>query len=118
MLHETVRTRDFEAGLIFSFGLLLFASAANGEIVFSGEKKLNNFVSELLEVSSISQSSQAFTFTRKSDGWIFISASCTGTGTTRLILDQQTRADTVIVHNGAGEAKQCVIFPKARIQSM
>jgi hypothetical protein len=112
MLHETVRTRDFEAGLIFSFGLLLFASAANGEIVFSGEKKLNNFVSELLEVSSISQSSQAFTFTRKSDGWIFISASCTGTGTTRLILDQQTRADTVIVHNGAGEAEAMRYLPK------
>src|SRR2546425_228116 len=49
-----------------------FARAAEAGIGFSGEKKLNNLVSELLEVSSISQSSQSFTFRRSSDGWIFV----------------------------------------------
>ena len=76
------------------------ARAAKAELLFSGEKKLNNLVSELLEVSSISQSSKPFTFTRSSDGWIFISSNCKGNGTVRVILDRESNA--VIVHKGEG----------------
>src|SRR2546422_348384 len=75
-----------------------FARAAEAGIGFSGERKLNNLVSELLEVSSISKSSQSFTFTRSSDGWIFISSTCQGT--VRVILDKES--DAVIVHDAEG----------------
>jgi len=59
---------------------------------FSGERKLSNLVSELLEVSSISQSGQSITFTRSSDGWIFISSTCQGNGTVRFLLDKESDA--------------------------
>ena len=93
-----------------------FAGAAGAEIHFSGERKLNNLVSELLEVSSISKSSKPFTFTRSSDGWIFISSSCNGNGTVSLTLDKESRA--VIVHYGEGgrEAMRYVTKGKHTIQ--
>ena len=75
-----------------------FAGAAEAEILFSGERKLNNLVSELLEVSSMSKSGESFTFTRSSDGWIFISS--TGKGTVRVILDRES--DAVMVHDSGG----------------
>jgi hypothetical protein len=76
------------------------AEAAQAGILFSGEKKLNNLVSELLDVSATSQSAKPFTFTRPSDGWIFISSACKGTGTIRVILDKES--DAVIVHDADG----------------
>jgi hypothetical protein len=76
-----------------------FAGASEAEILFSGERKLNNLVSELLEVTSISKSSKPIAFARSSDGWIFISSNCKGKGTVRVILDKASRRDTVIVHN-------------------
>jgi hypothetical protein len=78
------------------------AIAAEAKILFSGEKKLNNLVSVLLEVSSISKSSKSFTFTRSADGWIFISSTCKGKGTVSVILDKELGADTVIVHDAEG----------------
>src|SRR2546425_19935 len=76
-----------------------FAGVAEAEILFSGEKKLNNLVSELLEVSSISRSSNSFAFARSRDGWIFISSTYKGKGTVSIILDQESKGDTVIVHD-------------------
>src|SRR5436190_19549962 len=75
-----------------------FAGVAGAGILFSGEKKLNNLVSELLEVSSISKSGESFTFTRSSDGWIFISSI--GKGTARVFLDKESEA--VVVHDAEG----------------
>jgi hypothetical protein len=74
------------------------AGATEAEILFSGEKKLNNLVSELLEVASISKSSKPISFTRSSNGWIFISSNCKGKGTVRVILDKASGRDRVIVH--------------------
>src|SRR5436309_12295931 len=90
------------ARLLASIGILIcgFAGAAGAKVVFSGERKLNNLVSELLEVSSVSKSSKPFKFTRSSDGWIFVSSTCKGKGTASVILDQELRA--VIVHEGEG----------------
>src|ERR1041384_4172872 len=79
-----------------------FAGAADAETLFSGERKQNNLVSELLEVSSLSKSSKPFTFTRSCEGWIFISATCKGKGTVRVILDKESSSDTVIVHDAGG----------------
>src|SRR6266481_9994327 len=102
------------AKLLVSFAILIsgFVGAAEEEVLFLGEKKLNNLVSELLEVSSISKSSQPFTFTRSSDGWIFVSATCNGKGTVAVTLDKQTGGDTAMVHDAAsrsdGEAMRYV----------
>ena len=105
--------RLIAAVVIFISG---FAGAVEGGILFSGEKKLNNLVSELLEVSSISESSKAFTFTRSSDGWVFISS--TSQGTVRIILDKES--DEVIVHDADGgplrEAMRYVIKGEHTIQ--
>ena len=90
-----MNTRLIAVALIFISG---FAGAAEAGILFSGERKLNNLVSELLEVSSISKSGQSFAFTRSSDGWIFISSTCEGT--VRVILDKES--DAVIFHDAKG----------------
>src|SRR6266704_1802245 len=76
-----------------------FAGAAENAILFSRERKLNNLVSELLEVSPISTTSKPFAFTRASDGWILISASCKGNGTVSIILDKGLRPVTVMIHD-------------------
>src|SRR6058998_3731461 len=89
-----MRARLIAVVVIFIGG---FAGAAEAGILFSGERKLNNLVSVLLEVSSISKSGQSFTFTRSSDGWIFISSTCKGKGTVRVIFDQES--DAVIVRD-------------------
>jgi hypothetical protein len=75
-----------------------FADAAQGQSSLSREKKLNNLVSELLHVSSLSDFSEPLTFSRSSDGWIFISSTCKGEGTLRFVLDSK---ETVIVHDAA-----------------
>ena len=54
---------------------------------FSEEQKLNNLVSRLLEVSTLTNSSQSFSFSRSRDGWIFISWKTKGEGTLRVVLD-------------------------------
>jgi hypothetical protein len=84
------------------------AGAAEPEILFSGEKRLNNLVSDLLEVSSISHSGVRFTFKRSRDGWIFISANAKGTGTVRVLLDKDLDAVVVQDGDGRGEAMRQV----------
>ncbi|MBI4662246.1 MAG: hypothetical protein HY735_25790 [Verrucomicrobia bacterium] len=76
------------------------ARSATAEIIISNERNLNNLVSVLLEVPSISKSSGPLTFARLSDGWIFVSTTCKGTGTVRVLLDQETWADSLLVHDG------------------
>jgi hypothetical protein len=63
------------------------SNAASAAIRFSGEKRLNNLVSVLLDLSSISNPSQPFTFTRATDGWVFVSSGSSGRGTARITLD-------------------------------
>ena len=48
------------------------SARGDGIVVFSGEKKRNNLVSELLEVSAVSKSGNAFKFRRSgADGFSF-----------------------------------------------
>jgi hypothetical protein len=63
------------------------------EILFSGEKRLNNFASEVLEASSISEPSKSFTFNRPDDGWMFICCLVQGKGTAQLVLDEDPLHD-------------------------
>src|SRR6266576_2639864 len=86
--------------LIASIAVFVCGFAGGGEagILFSEDKKLNNLVSELLEVSSISESSKPFAFTRSSDGWIFVSSISKGKGTVSVILDKALGGHSAIVH--------------------
>lgn len=88
------------ARLLASIAILVYglAEAAGAELLFSGEKRLNNLVSELLQASSLSKSNEQFTFIRPRDGWIFISASCEGKGAVHVFLDRAAGAETVIEH--------------------
>ncbi len=86
------------APILLSMLICGFAGAT--EVLFSSEKKQNNLVAELLEAASISKTGNPLTFTRSSDGWIFISANYKGQGTVRIILDKPN--DPVIVHDAAG----------------
>src|SRR5437879_12387447 len=101
MLHAAQCLFVMRARLIASIVILIcgLAGGAEAKVVFSGERKLNNLVSKLLEVSSISKSSKPFTFARSSDGWIFVSSSCKVKGMVSVILDQGRK---VIVHDGEG----------------
>src|SRR5882762_9693750 len=52
------------------FSLVIICGLSHGEaaVRFAGEKKLNGLVSELLDISSVSKSSNRFTFSRSNDG--------------------------------------------------
>ena len=88
------------APILLSTLICGFAGVTEAKVLFSGEKKQNNLVSELLEAASISKTGNPLTFTRSSDGWIFISANYKGQGTVRIILDKAN--DPVIVHDADG----------------
>lgn len=68
----------------------------------TGEKRLNNLVSELFQTSSIRKSGGSFQFTRHADGWIFISASHRGKGTLTLLIDNEPHENAVVAHGGEG----------------
>jgi hypothetical protein len=98
-----------------SFAALLLGSNVVGvthaKVLFSGEKKLNNVVSDLLEVSSISGSSKPFSFSRSTEGWIFISSACKGSGTVTVTLDSDSKHDSVIIQDSdTGAASEGMRF--------
>ena len=68
------------AAILLSILICGFAGRTEARVLFSGEKKQNNLVSELLEAASISKTDKPLAFTRSSDGWIFISANYKGQG--------------------------------------
>src|SRR6266496_3130728 len=90
--------------LFASIAILIsgLAGAAGAESLPSPGKKLNNLVSELLDISAVARSSRPFTFTRSSDGWIFVSAKCNGKGTATVLLDKE--GDRLIVHQAESAA--------------
>jgi hypothetical protein len=79
----------FDPFALFFCFVLAVASVANADsrVIFSGEKRLNNLVAELLEVADITQPGGSFAFQRPRDGWIFVTAVCRGAGTISLKLD-------------------------------
>jgi hypothetical protein len=74
--------------------LLLLASPvlirAEANVLFSGDKKRNNLVSDLLEIADISGATNSFQFTRPSEGWVFVSATWKGTGAVKVVIDNTT----------------------------
>jgi hypothetical protein len=90
--------------LIVALALSPLAGAFAGEahVLFTGEKKLNNLVSRLLEASAISKSGNSFAWTRKGAGWVFISAACKGKGTLTIALDKASGGNAPIVSGADG----------------
>jgi len=91
-----MRARFIAYGLAVLFGARVVTAA---EFLFSGERRANNLVSELLEVPATLGPSEAYTFRRPSDGWIFISVYCTGKGKVLVILDKEPGSSAVIVNH-------------------
>src|ERR1700722_16924353 len=87
---ESVKTvsgiRSIATCLMLSLCVFQRGSAASAKVLFAGERSRSNFVSELLEVASISSSGNSFTITRMSDGWIFIATTCQGNGAADVLL--------------------------------
>jgi hypothetical protein len=97
-----------------------FAWSADGTVVFSGERKLNNLTSDLLEVSSITKSENSFPFTRSRDGWIFLSAAYAGKGRIYVGLEGDPERGRMIVldanSSGTDEAMSYVSKGKNQIR--
>jgi len=70
-----------------------------------GVKVLNNLVTELLEITAVSQPYAEYSFCNPRDGWIFISstAKIAGPGRVTVAVDSQSLEDAAIVHQ-AGKA--------------
>jgi hypothetical protein len=105
-----MKATQITLGLV-SFLFCAIAWAAEPTFASPGEKKRNNLVAELLRASSISEANAEFTFTRATEGWIFISANFNGTGTARSTLDPASRQDAVIVHGATdGQRAEAVRY--------
>jgi hypothetical protein len=85
------------------------AAQGDGTVVFSGEKKRNNLVSELLEVTAISKSGSSFRFMRSGEGWIFLSVTYKGKGKLKILLD-----DAPAVSSAADSAEQSALAEAMR----
>jgi hypothetical protein len=66
----------------------LLALGGGSERPVPQEKKLNNLVSELIEVSFIPKAAYSVTFSRSTEGWVFIAAMCKGKGMVTVALDK------------------------------
>jgi hypothetical protein len=89
--------------ILLSLFVCDFAGGVEPSVVLSGEKKRNNLVSELLEVSSISKTGNSLTFTRSRAGWVFVSAAYHGRGAVRIVLDKASGGDPLIIHDADGD---------------
>lgn len=78
----------------------------DGTVVFSGEKKRNNLVSELLEVATISKSGNSFKVTRSAEGWLFISAAYKGKGKLTILLDHASGGGSVVLYAAGSTAER------------
>src|SRR5262245_53466598 len=63
-----------------------------------GETKRNNLVTELLNSTAVAEPNAEFTFSRATEGWVFIAATFQGTGACTITLDPASQPHTVIVH--------------------
>lgn len=79
--------------------LLIFLcplARGDGTVMFSGYKKRNNLVAELLKVTAVTKPDNSFKFTRPSAGWILVSAVSKGKGKTTVSLNNSSGRDVLI----------------------
>jgi hypothetical protein len=86
----------------------------DGTVVFSGQKRRNNLVSELLEVAAISKSGNSFPFTRSGEGWIFLSAAYKGKGKLKFLLDDASGSAPVVLHAADSAAERSAVAEAVR----
>ena len=91
-----VKIKAVAVALVFGFTT---GTALDAAVVFSGERKLNQLVSELLDLSSITKAGDEFVFAQPTSGWLIVSSA--GKGAARIFLDQE--AEPLLVHGAAGE---------------
>ena len=106
--------------ILLSMLICGFAGVTEAKVLFSGEEKQNNLVSELLEAASISKTGNPLTFTRSSDGWIFISANYKGQGTVRIIDSAEKRGvfqQDLLGRQGRGFSASPFLSAKNRSQN-
>ncbi len=82
--------------------LIGIANSAPASGVDSGEKKLNNLVTVLLDVSSSANGGEPLAFSRSRDGWIFISTTVKGRGAVHVFLDEAPGVEAVIARDAEG----------------
>jgi hypothetical protein len=90
------------------------SARGDGVVVFSGEKKRNNLVSELLECATISKSGNSFKFTRSAEGWIFISAATKGKGKLTILLDNVSGGESVVLDAEGNTAERSLVAESLR----
>jgi hypothetical protein len=101
-------------------GALLFSTCVcatargDGTVVFSGQRKRNNLVSDLLEVTAISKSGNSFKFTRPGDGWIFLSAVYKGKGKLSILLDNASGGAPVVLYAADNDDKRSALAEAVR----
>src|SRR5262245_40220314 len=93
-------------GAFLLLACVCLSARGAGRVVFSGQKKQNNLVSELLEVAAISKSGNLFKFTRSSDGWIFISALYKGTGKLKVVLNNASGSEPIVLDAADSSAER------------
>ncbi len=81
------------------------APPAQARAPFSGEKKLNNLVSTLLEASTLSRSPHGLIFTRPREGWVLVALKCQGKGRVRVVLDKPLRGGAVLLDGVEGSPR-------------
>src|SRR5262249_7858016 len=86
----------------------------DGTVVFSGQKKRNNLVSELLEVAAFSKSGNSFPFTRSGEGWVFLSAGYMGKGKLKSLLDDASGSAPVVLHAADSAAERSAVAEAVR----
>ena len=87
------------ASALLSVLLCALGSGARSTSASPVLQKRNNLVTELLHTTSSADPSAEYTFTRATEGWIFISLRFKGTGISTSTLDPASRQDAVIVHD-------------------
>src|SRR5262249_2315233 len=95
---------------LFPLLLCLFAPGAASPLTAPVETGRNNLVTELLQASSLAEPSAEFTFTRATEGWVFIAARFTGTGTATCTLDPASPRPAVLYNAKAGSPAEAVRY--------
>ncbi len=71
----------------------------------SGERKLNNLVTVVLDAANLSRAAD-LRFARAEAGWVFLSALIAGNGTVTISLGEDAPGDTVLAHEPDGPSRE------------
>lgn len=99
---------------IFLAACVCEPARGDGTVAFSGQRKRNNLVADLLEVADISRAGNSFKFTRSTEGWIFLSARSQGDGKLRILLESASGGEPVVLIDAGSGDRQSPIAEAVR----